>query len=258
MRLTAVAPQAFPQRAILPHRGATMSARPWIRAATGGGSPGHSGAAGRLARAPWSTPARDGPPAERRRCGAPARVAPASPYSSYASPHVYNPARPVAPSARASNQPAFASTAPRIYNPPGANGAPHIYNPAPAGNGAHIYNPPAAEPRAAHLQPGAREPRAAHLRPAGDVRRAAHVRRVAGAGLQSAAALVPELAGREPVAHVRPARPARARAPGAPDVRAPACARDGAPSHGFSAPAGSGWSGHAAGGGAQFGGGHRR
>jgi hypothetical protein len=31
-----------------------------------------------------------------------------------------------------------------------------------------------------------------------------------------------------------------------------------APSHGFSAPAGSGWSGHAPGGGAHFGGGQRR
>ena len=146
VRLTAVAPQAFPQRAILPHRGATMSARPWIRAATGGGGPASSGApAGRLARAHWSIPSAGRAAGRTPTFGrAPARIAPASPYSSYASPHVYNPPRPVAPSARASNQPAFASTAPRIYNPPAANGAPHIYNPPPAGNGAHIYNPPTA------------------------------------------------------------------------------------------------------------------
>src|SRR5436190_7223778 len=47
VRLTAVAPQAFPQRAILPRQGATMSARPWIRAATGGGGPANNGATGR-------------------------------------------------------------------------------------------------------------------------------------------------------------------------------------------------------------------
>jgi hypothetical protein len=143
VRLTNVAPQAFPQRAILPHQGATMSARPWIRAAAGGGT-GVGNGVGRPGALvdPSSGRAAGRTPAFGRTAP---RIAPPSPYASYATPHVYNPPRPVAPSAHANNAPTFASSAPHIYNPPTANGGgTHIYNPAPANGGAHIYNPPTA------------------------------------------------------------------------------------------------------------------
>jgi hypothetical protein len=270
VRLTAVAPQAFPQRAILPQRGATMSARPWIRAATGGGSPGNSGGANRPPGAgalvdPSAGRAAGRTPAFGR---APARIAPASPYSSYASPHVYNPPRPVAPSARASNQPAFASTAPRIYNPPGANGAPHIYNPAPAGNGAHIYNPPAAStsPRIYNPAPANPAPRIYNPAPANPAPHTygqpatygaphtfggspAQVYNPPPRSFPSSPAVNPSRTFAPPVQHA-PAPPAR-------QTFSPP-AHTMSPSHGFSAPSGVGWSGSAAGGGAHFGGGHRR
>ena len=116
-------------------------------------------------------------------------IAPASPYSSYASPHVYNPPRPVAPSARASNQPALAqhrrrasttrpprtarrtsttrrrlatartsttrqppAAAPHIYNPPPANGAPHTFGAPPTHSPARTYNPPPRRSARRHVR----------------------------------------------------------------------------------------------------------
>jgi len=265
-RLTAIAPQAFPQRAILPQRGAMMSARPWIRAAAGAGDPASNGGAGRPQGGGALVDPRAGRAAGRTPAfgRAPARIAPPSPYSSYASPHVYSPPRPVAPGAHASNQPAFTSTAPRTYNPPSANGAPHIYNPPVAGSGAHIYNPPAASagprvynnpapansaPRTYGQPPTYGAPRSFGGSPAQVYRPMLPPPSQPQRSFPSSPAVNPPRTFAPPVQHA-PAPPVQQTfAP-----RAPAMA----PSHGFSAPAGSGWSGHAAGGGAHFGGGQRR
>jgi hypothetical protein len=255
VRLTAVAPQAFPQRAILPRHGATMSARPWIRAATGGGSPANNGATG---RPPGAGALVD--PSAGRAAGrtptfgrAPARLVPSSPY---ASPHVYNPPRPVAPSARASNQPTFANTAPHIYNAATVNGGPHIYNPPAAGNGTHVYNPPTASsaPRIYNPAPATPAPHtygqpATYDPPHAFGGSPARVYNPPPRAFPSSAAVNPPRAFSAPVQHA-PAPPAHQ------TFAAPVHAMP--PSHGFSAPAASGWSGHAGGGGAPLGGGHRR
>jgi hypothetical protein len=258
VRLTAVAPQAFPQRAILPHRGATMSARPWIRAATGGGGPANNGGAGRPAGAGGLVDPSPGRAAGRTPAlgRTPARIAPPTPYSSYASPHLYNPPRPVAPSARASNQPAFASTASRTYNPPAGNGAPHIYNPPAATAGTHIYNPPAASP-APHISNPAPVSSAPHTFGPAPTYGTPHtfggsparVYNPPPRSFPSSPAVNPPRTFAPPVQHA-PAPPAHQ------TFAPPAHAMP--PAHGFSAPAASGWSGHAGGGGAQLGGVRRR
>src|SRR5439155_19750834 len=96
--LRAVAPQAFPQRAILPRPGATMSARPWIRAASNGWTPtnggppmggGHPQVGGGGAPMAGGTRMDTGHAYARNFPG----HASASPPSS-APPHIYNPPRP--------------------------------------------------------------------------------------------------------------------------------------------------------------------
>jgi len=139
-RLKAVAPHAFPQRAILPRPGANMSARPWIRAARGAVAPGHdsfpiagTGAGGGAA-----------PHALGRKAPGPGRAptTPSSPLHTYnppprtfgpaVGPHTFTPPTP-------GGDAPVANTVPRIYDPPAAN-VPRIYNPPPASTGPRIYN----------------------------------------------------------------------------------------------------------------------
>ena len=263
VRLASVAPQAFPQRAILPHRGATMSARPWIRAATsGGGIPANNNNGAWVAPHGGSTPAGAGagrfmarPPAAGRT--PPTRIAAPSPYTSFAAPHIYNPPRPVAPATHASSQPAYASTAPRTYNPPANNGA-HIYSP-PTSNGAtHIYNPPTTSgathiynPPASNLAPHTYGPTPTFGTPHTFNNPApARVYNPPPRTFPSSPAVNPPRTFAPPQAQPAPAPPAHQ------NFAPPSHAMP--PSRGFSAPASSGWSGQPAGGGAHSGGGHRR
>jgi hypothetical protein len=133
-RLMAVAPQAFPQRRILPQRGVNMADRPWIRAASiGGGAVPAAGGAG-LRGGAGGGGLGAGRPVEH---GPPGRAPSASP-----APRIYNPPR------------AFAST---VYGSPhgyggGAapvSGAPHSYGAGPrisgsppASNLPRVYSPP--------------------------------------------------------------------------------------------------------------------
>jgi len=171
-RLKTVAPHTFPQRAILPHRGANMSARPWIRAATGGGAPASGGGAAGGGRVGGGAGAGSGHAFGRNTPGRPA-AAPAAPL------HLYNPPRPPSsggiyggnPAARAftaptqGNNPAPTNLGPRIFDVTPSNnptsptvqtsptwapragnaattyGAPHTVG-APAANPARVYNPP--------------------------------------------------------------------------------------------------------------------
>ena len=196
-RLKAVAPHAFPQRAILPRPGANMSARPWIRAAStaimpatrsapiggrgpiGGGTP-IGGAA------PIGGDARMGAghAYDRNFPGHASSSPPSSP------PRIYNPPRPLGPSAGGVYGPGprtfgpathgssqtFASTGPRIQdvapanNPPRASnappsyGAPHTFGAQPDRNPARVYNPP---PRTFATPPAVNPSRSFGSSPAG-------------------------------------------------------------------------------------------
>jgi len=123
VRLNNVAPQAFPQRAILPRPGAGMSQRPWIRAADEGvTAPGAGGrnagrVVGHVAGRGFSTRISSSPP--------PQIYNPPRTFASTAAPHAFGPQ-------------AFGSAAP-------AHGAPHAFAaPAPVSGAPHTYNPPAA------------------------------------------------------------------------------------------------------------------
>ena len=245
-RLTSVAPQAFPQRAILPQRGATMSARPWIRAATAGGAPASGGGGPAPAVGAAHTFGRAPMPINAGR--APARIAPPSPSSAYAAPRIYNPPRPVAPSIRASNEPSFASSAPHIYNPAPAPSGAHIYNPPSVSSAPHIYNPAPANPAPRIYNP-APAPSTTYGTPHTFSSSPARVYNPPPRTFSTAPAVNPTRTFAPPVQHA-PALPSHGSFTPAP---APVHAMP--PSRGFSAPATSGWSG---GGAAHFGGGHRR
>jgi hypothetical protein len=238
VRLTSVAPQAFPQRAILPRPGATMSARPWIRAASGagGGVPASSG----------GSSGRAGAPAGARPGGVfgqhPSWHAPLSsnPSSSTLAPRIYNPPRAWAPAPHAGGQPSFATTAPRIYNPPQAfSGSRHIYNPPAPASAPRIDNSPAltSTPQVyGRPQSWGAVPRA-----------------FGGAPAQSPVQVYSPPArtfAAPPVSHAPALPPHQSFSPPQMHTAAPP------PAHSFSAPAPSGSFGHV--GGAHFGGGHRR
>ena len=163
-RLKAVAPHAFPQRAILPRPGANMSARPWIRAARGASAPGHGGfpiggagagggaaphALGRNVPGPGRAPT---PPSPHHTYNPPPR-----PFGPAVGPHTFTPPTP-------GGGAPVADTVPRVYNPPPANG-PRIYNPPPASTARHIYNPPPAStgPRIYNHGGGINPPAATHI-----------------------------------------------------------------------------------------------
>jgi hypothetical protein len=265
VRLTSVAPQAFPQRAIYPRTGVNMSARPWIRAATTNESPAENRTAGPFRGAPspsgagashlfGRTPARTSPPAAH------------APSGSYAPPlRTYNPPRPVAPSVQASNQPAFGSSTPRIYNPPPVNSAPRVYNAPSASTAPHVYNTPPTSnaPRIYNAPAGSSAPRIYNTPPATV---APHVYGTPPSFGAPRANNAPEprvynppprtFATSPAVNPTRTFNPAPAQAPAfhpqPPQSFAPA------PSHNFSAPAAPSGSFGNAGGGAHFGGTHRR
>ena len=238
-RLNTVAPHAFPQRAILPHRGATMSERPWIRAAATGGTPAGNGG-GRGIGAPvgagngrtWHAPPPSSAPATR----------------------IYNPPRPVAPMHGGGNQPLFTSSAPHIFNPNPSpvSSAPRFNNPTPASAAPHIYNPPpaSAAPRVFNSQPNSQPMYGAPHTFGGSPARAYNPPPRA---FPSSPVVTPQRTftpAPAPFQHA-PA-PSFHQAFTPPATHAP-------PARSFSPPASSGWSGHAAGGGgAHFGGGHRR
>jgi hypothetical protein len=128
-RLNTVAPHAFPQRAILPHRGVTMSARPWIRAAATGGTPAGNGG-GRGIGAPvgagngraWHAPPPSSAPATRNLQPTAARRAdarrrqPAGVHQQRA-PHLQS----------TCGESVAMSSAPRFNNPtPGSAAPPHL------------------------------------------------------------------------------------------------------------------------------------
>jgi hypothetical protein len=264
VKLASVAPQAFPQRAIYPRQGVSMSSRPWIRAASTDESPIGNARASRGA-----APNMGGTGAGHLFGRVPARTAPSAahaPSASYAPPlRLYNPPRPVAPSMHASTQPSFASTphgynaapvnsAPRVYNPPAAS-TPRIYNPAPANNAPHIYN----------LAPANNAPRISNPAPA-NVTPHAFGTAPAYSAPRTFSAPEPRVYSPPPRSFptspaVNPTRsfsPAPAPAPAfRPQPPAPSHAMP--PSRAFSAPAAapSGSFGNA-GGGAHFGGAHRR
>jgi hypothetical protein len=260
VRLASVAPQAFPQRAIYPRPGVTMSARPWIRAASTNESAIGDARASRGRPAPNIGAAG----ADHLFGRASTRTAPSgahAPSSPYAPPlRTYNPPRPVAPSMRASNQPSFAGPAPhvynappvynaapvnntpRVYNPPATSSAPRIYNQRSANNAPHFYNQPAANstPRTFNPPPSYGAP---HTFSAPEPR---------------VYSPPPRTFATPPT--VNPTRSfAPAPAPSAPAFHQQSFAPSPPASHGFSAPAAgpSGSFGNA-GGGAHFGGGHRR
>ena len=137
VRLTSVAPQAFPQRAIYPRTGVSMSARPWIRSATTDESPVENRAAGHFGGAPNPSGAGAGHLFGR----APARTSP-----------------------------------PATHVPSGSYTPPlRTYNPAAAGRAVGTREQPTCvrEQRAAHLQPRARQQRASRFQPAAREQRAA-------------------------------------------------------------------------------------
>jgi uncharacterized protein DUF6600 len=148
-KMMTVAPHAFPKRAILPRPGATISTRPWIRAANASPRPdviGSGPTAGRHSFVPGS-----GMPGSGMRGHA-------VPGSGAPTPRIYNPPRPFAaqphtwgPSMHAA-QPPLGNIAPRINNPPPG---PRVF-PQPPGNRpsrpfdtnnpARVYNPPPRTP----------------------------------------------------------------------------------------------------------------
>ncbi|HEY7376370.1 MAG TPA: DUF6600 domain-containing protein, partial [Polyangia bacterium] len=173
-RLMAVAPQAFPQRRILPQRGVNFAERPWIRAATGGGAPTpagvpavHSGANVGVRTLGRATPTHAAAPTPPPRIYNPPRA-----YASTLAPHGYG--QPATYGASRALGAAPGSNAPRVYNPvrtygaaPGSN-APHAYNPPPrapqqprmygpppSGNLPRVYSPP---PRTFAQPPAQRAP----------------------------------------------------------------------------------------------------
>jgi hypothetical protein len=223
-KLTTVAPRAFPQRAIYPHAGASMSDRPWIRAAGAGEAP----AAGGLGAGRGVAPV-----AGR---GFSTRVSPARASNSTSPPpRIYNPPRTfasmVAPHAYGSP----AQSAPHTFNPPPANVGPRIYeHPAPSYGAPRTYGAPSAP---AYNPP----PRTFATRPAVNPMRGG---------------FTPQYNAPRTFAPPAHAAPPSFHQSFAPPMHA-------APSHSFSAPMGGGGFGHAGGGsfggGAHFsGGGHRR
>jgi len=238
-RLTTVAPRAFPQRAILPHSGVTMSARPWIRAGGAGAVP--TGNSGRTIGAPAvGVGAGNG------------RAWRAPPSSSATPPRIYNPPRPIAPMHAGGNQPLFTSSAPRVFNPSpsSASSAPRFHNPAPASVAPHIYNPaPAsAAPRVFNSQPTYGAPYTFGRAPA-------RVYNPPPRAFPSSPVVTPQ---RTFTGTPAPAPFQHAPAPSFHQAYTPPAVHA-APARTFSPPASSGWSGSAAGGGAHFGGGgHRR
>jgi len=163
-RLKAVAPHAFPQRAILPRPGANMSARPWIRAARGATAPGHGGfAIGGAGAGGGAAPRVLG-----RNTPGPGRApTPPSPHHIYSPPpRTFGPAvgpHTFTPPAPGTGAP-VANTVPRVYDPPPAN-VPRVHNPPPAGTARHIYNPPPAStgPRISNHGGGFNPPAATHI-----------------------------------------------------------------------------------------------
>ena len=171
-RLQTVAPRAFPQRAIYPHPGATMSDRPWIRAAgvgedglIAGGASAHRGV-GPVASRGFST--RVSNSTSRTIASPPPRIYnPPRTFASTAAPHAFGSPAPAYGASRAYNPPA-ANTGPRIYEHPApAYGAPRAYG-APGGNNAvRVYSPP-SRPFAqapAYSAPRSFAPPAAHAAP---------------------------------------------------------------------------------------------
>ncbi len=269
-RLKAVAPHAFPQRAILPRPGANMSARPWIRAAStgimpatrgapmgagasigghapmgggaslGGGAPSGGGArmgAGHASGRNFPGHASSAPPsAPPSPIYNPPRAFPPSPGGVYGSgPRTFGPAT------HGSGQ-TFASTGPRIHdvappnNPPRAGsaptsyGAPHTFGAQPDHNPARVYNPP---PRTFATPPAVNPTRSFGSSPAGAYNPA------------------PRTFAAPQRSFTPPAQPSRPTfAP--PQTHAPQM--NAAPQRSFSAPAAGGFGN---GGGAHFGGGRR-
>jgi len=143
-KLMAVAPQAFPQRAILPQRGVNMAERPWIRAASGdvvrpAGAGGEiRGRAGigvgqTLGR---GAPARVSAPTPPRIYNPPRAFASTAPAQVYAPSHAFaTPSHAFAPSAPA-------SAPPRGYGAAAMYGSPHAHGIAPAGGAPRVYGPP--------------------------------------------------------------------------------------------------------------------
>jgi hypothetical protein len=168
-RLRAVAPQAFPQRAILPRPGANMSARPWIRAAStgtggirwNGGAPTDSGprmrggapmgGGPRTGGGPTMSggaPMGGGPRMEAGRASGrnfPGHASSSPPAS--APPSVYNPPRPFAPAAGG----VYYGSGPRTYGSATTHGStqsfantgPRITEVAPANNPSRAGGVPA-------------------------------------------------------------------------------------------------------------------
>jgi hypothetical protein len=129
-KLMAVAPQAFPQRAVLPQRGVNMADRPWIRAASSGPVPATAGAG---IRGGAGFGAGHGP-GMRTPARAPAAATP--------QPRIYNPPRTFASTVtpRAFGSPAPAGVQPaRGYGSP-AYSAPRAFGGAPVNNGPRVYN----------------------------------------------------------------------------------------------------------------------
>jgi hypothetical protein len=228
VRLNTVAPQAFPQRAILPRPGTGMSQRPWIRAADnavpspGAGGQGAGRVVGHVAGRGFPTRISSSPP--------PQIYNPPRAFASTAAPHAFGSAAPVHGAPHAIGPAAPVSNTPHTYNPPPANVGPRVYDhPSPAYGAPRafgVYSPP---PRTFANPPAVNPVRAGVAPP-------------------------PAYSAPRPMA---PA-PARTFAPPAPSFHqsfsAPVHA---APSHSFGAPAGGGGFGHANGG-AHFGGGLRR
>jgi hypothetical protein len=196
-RLKAVAPHAFPQRAIFPRPGVKMAARPWIRAARAaaaapagsGGAPigGGGGGGGRV----WGggLPGRGAPP--------PQIYSPPRPSGVTAAPHTFTPpahaggapahlprvydpppafARPA--SGRATPHaggmaPPPSSGAPRVHDPGagrGVFGTPTTFSPPPAGGSPRTFDTPPtfAPPRTFGSTPAFAPPRTFGNPPAGN------------------------------------------------------------------------------------------
>jgi len=230
-RLMAVAPQAFPQRRILPQRGVNIGERPWIRAATGGG---------------MAAAAAGGGPAVRGGAGfgvrTLGRATPAHAAAPTPPPRIYNPPR------------AFASTlAPHGYSPPVSYGAPRAFGAAPAGNAPHTYNPvrtygaaPASNAPHMYNPPAAQQPRMYGAPPSGNLPRVYSP---------------PPRTFAQPPAQRAPAQSFRPAYTPPPAYTAPHNFSPPAPSFGgggFGHPGGGNFGQPAGGGGAHFGGGGRR
>jgi len=234
-QLRTIAPQAFPQRAILPRRGATMSARPWIRAANGGAPTGGGIPAGRVGGV-------GAPPSGAGRVfgGHPSwhsSAAPAQTFSGSPPPRVYNPQRPVAPgmftntAPRISNNPSPTSSAPHVFNAAPASVAPRVSAPQPTYGAPHTLGASPASPHFYNAQPRVASP-APPVTPQ---------RTFSPGPVQHAPAPAFHGSAAPPVMHAPAPPPSRSFS---------------APSFSAPAPSGGGSFGHA--GGAHFGGGHRR